>query len=240
MVLSSFRQKKSLHFFEFGRVLCGQIIGQTEVRPGVKQLPNVGFERPSWFEFPRSPMNGAGEPTIVVDGPVAKDLEILRGVAVRGLRVSEGVEHAHSFDWPLHCSVHALRLRQARCLQYGWSDVDYVMPLRAHLVLSGDALGPVDNHSVAGTAIIRRNLLGPCERSVAGNRPAGSEVRVGRCVTELVVMFQDVCNGLALAVEIGHLVVEPAHAAFRAGTVVADDVENECVVELTRIANRIY
>ena len=52
-------------------------------------------------------------------------------------------------------------------------------------------------------------------------------------------MFQDVRNGLALAVEIGHLVIEPAHATFRTGTVVADDVENECVVELTRIANRI-
>jgi hypothetical protein len=69
-----------------------------------------------------------------------------------------------------------------------------VMPLRAHLVLSGDALGPVDNHSVARAAVIGRNLLGPCERTVAGNRPAGSEVRVGRCVTEVVVMFQDVFN----------------------------------------------
>src|SRR6185503_9966697 len=119
------------------------------------------------------------------------------------------------------------------------SYVDDVMPLRAHLVLSSDALGPVNNHSIAGTAVIGRNLLGPCERSVAGNRPACGEVRVSRCVTELVVMFQDVCNGLALAVEIGHLVVEPAHAAFRAGTVIADDVENQGVVELTGIANRI-
>src|SRR5688500_2729052 len=184
-------------------------------------------------------MDGAGKPAIVVDGPVAEDLEVLGGVAVRGLSVSEGIDHAHSFEWPLHCSVHALRLRQSRCLKDGRSYVDNVVPLRTHLVLSGDALGPVDNHSVAGAAVIGRNLLGPCERSVAGNRPACGEVRVSRCVPELVVMFKDVSNGLALAVEIGHLVIEPTHSAFRTGTVIPDDVKNQGVVELTGIANRI-
>src|SRR5678815_1875354 len=113
------------------------------------------------------------------------------------------------------------------------------MPLRAHLVLSSDALGPVDNHSVAGAAVISRNLLGPCERTVAGNRPTGSKVRIGRCVTKVVVMFQDLSDTLELAVEVSHLVVKAAHAAFRARAVVAHDVENQCVVELTCIADRI-
>ena len=45
-------------------------------------------------------------------------------------------------------------------------------------------------------------------------------------------MLEDVLDGLLHAVEVGHLVEQPVHAAFGARAVVADDVEDQRVVEL--------
>jgi len=46
-------------------------------------------------------------------------------------------------------------------------------------------------------------------------------------------MFQDVLDGFMLAVEVGVLVEEPDHASLGARPVVADEVEDQRVVELT-------
>ena len=51
-----------------------------------------------------------GDPAIVVDGAVAKHLEVLR-LALRwgvGVSLVEGVRHAHAFDWFLGDAVHTL------------------------------------------------------------------------------------------------------------------------------------
>jgi len=42
-------------------------------------------------------MDGARVPAVVVDGAVARDLEILRGVSLLGRRVREGVQEALAF-----------------------------------------------------------------------------------------------------------------------------------------------
>src|SRR5262249_4149410 len=114
-------------------------------------------------------------------------------------------------------------------------DVDDVVPLRAHLALGLDLLRPVNHHPVAGAAVARGDLLGPGERRVPGDRPAGGVVVVRRRAAELVVVLQDVGDRLVHAVEVRHLVVQAYHAALGAGAVVADDVEDERVVELAEI-----
>src|ERR1044072_5029968 len=101
-------------------------------------------------------------------------------------------------------------------------------------------LGQWTINPVAVSAVIRRNLLRPRKGRIARDGPARGEVRVGRRAADFVVMFQDVGDGLVHAVEVGHLVVEPVHAAFGARAVVANDVEDERVVELPGSANGVY
>ena len=50
-----------------------------------------------------------------------------------------------------------------------WRDVDHVMELAADFALGLNALGPVDDHPVAGAAEVTGDLLGPLERRVAAH-----------------------------------------------------------------------
>src|SRR5437667_6694506 len=98
-------REEVLQLLQLLRVLRGEIVGQAEVRPGVVQLPGVLLERRPWLELPRRAVDGAGEPAVVVDRPIAEDLEVLGGVPARRLGVREGVGQAHAFDGGLDRSV---------------------------------------------------------------------------------------------------------------------------------------
>jgi len=52
-------------------------------------------------------------------------------------------------------------------------------------------------------------------------------------------MLQDILDGLVHTVEIGHLVEEPNHAPFGTRAVVADDVEDQRVVELASLSHGV-
>src|SRR5450759_2134634 len=91
----------------------------------------------------------------------------------------------------------------------------------------------MDHHSVAGTTVVGGNLFGPSERRVACDRPSSGVVRISRRTTKLVVMLEDVLDGLMHSVEVGHLIEEPAHTAFSTRPVVPDDVKDQSVIELT-------
>src|SRR5450631_46778 len=108
-----------------------------------------------------------------------------------------------------------------------------MVPLRANFALRRNALWPMDDHPVAGAAIARRPLLGPCERRVPRNGPAGGIMAVRLRSAEVVIVLQYVLNGLRDPVEIGHLIEEAVHAPFGARAIVADDVEDQRIVELT-------
>src|SRR5262245_60878825 len=98
-------------------------------------------------------MHGARQPAIVINGAVAEDFEILRGVPALHRRVGEGVGHADALDRSLGRAVDTLGLGQTCSLQDGWSDIDNVMPLGPYFTLRGDLLGPMHHHPVAGSAI---------------------------------------------------------------------------------------
>ena len=126
-------------------------------------------------------------------------------------------------------------------LEDGRHDVDDVVPLAAQLALALDPVRPVDDHGVAGAAVVGGHLLGPGEGRVEADRPAGRHVRIGGRVAPRVVVLQHEVDVRALGhgVEVGHLVVEPDHAALGAGAVVAGDVEDERVVELAHVLDRL-
>ena len=120
------------------------------------------------------------------------------------------------------------------------ADVDHVVPLRAHLALGLDAVRPVHDERVARTAVVRGDLLGPLERRVAGVRPAGVEVVVGVLAAESLVEARELVLDLVRqTVEHDHLVEGAGQAALGAAAVVAPDVEEQRVVELAQLLERV-
>ena len=91
---------------------------------------------------------------------------------------------------------------------------------------------PVQHHAVARAAEVAGDLLGPLERRVARPGPADGEVREGRGAAPVVDVAHHLVGLADDAVERHHLVVGAFRSAFGAGAVVADDVEEERVVEL--------
>src|SRR5664279_3143666 len=115
---------------------------------------------------------------VVVNPPVAADLEVLRRVTVRRLAVVERIPHAHAVQRDLLRPVDALGMRDARHLQDRRGDVDHVMELVADTGRP-DAPRPVDHRRVPGTAPVGRHLLRPLVRRVHGVRPPDREGVVG-------------------------------------------------------------
>src|SRR5437868_12720034 len=118
-------------------------------------------------------MDRSSKPAIVVDRTIAEYLEVLSRVTFRRFRIVEGIEQARALDGRLHYAVDASGLRQVGSFQDGGGDIDDVRELTAQAALLPDAFRPLDGHAVACAAEVRRHLLGPGERCVEGNRPAG-------------------------------------------------------------------
>ena len=229
--------EESLQLLELGRIRRGHVVDQAEVAARVVQLPNVFLEPAAGLLLPRRAVNRAGEPAVGVDRAIAHDLEVLGLVGAGGVRIVERVDHAHALDRRLDDTVDALGLGQARRLEHGGSDVDDVVPLRSNLVGGLDALRPRDDHAVPGAAVVRGNLLGPHERRVARDGPARGHVRIGPGAAPVVVVLEHLLDRLRDAVEVRHLVEHAEHAALGARPVVPDDVEDQRVVELARVAD---
>ena len=184
-------------------------------------------------------MNSAGKPAVAVNAAIAHDLEILGLVSALGLGILEGIKHAHAFNRSLDGAVDALWFGQTRGFEHSGSNINDMVPLRTNLVGGFDPLRPRDDHAIACAAIVRRNLLSPHERRITRDGPARGHVRKSRRSAPLVVMLEHLLHRLRNAIEIGKLVEHAQHAALGAGAVVADDVEDQRVIELAYLANGI-
>ena len=119
-------------------------------------------------------------------------------------------------------------------------DVDDVMELGADATDVLDVAGPRNGHALPGPAEMRRHLLGPLERRIERPRPRHRHMRVGLVGAPVFVMqhllgFREVQN----AVVGGHLVRSALQGAFGAGAVVAADVDDQRVVELAHVLDRL-
>src|SRR5262245_30646062 len=99
-------------------------------------------------------MFGYGSPTVTVDTAVAKHFEVLLGSSARGIGVVKCVFHADAFDRTLRNAVYHERLGKAHNVEYCRCYVNDMVPLRADLALSLDAVRPVENDAVARAAIV--------------------------------------------------------------------------------------
>ena len=127
--------KSALQLGELLRVLGRQVVRQTEVFLRVEELPLVFLKRRKRFGSPGRLVDDAREPAVVVDGAIAKHLEVLGGVAVWRVRVVGRVEHAHAVHRELLHAVDALGLGKRGGLEDRGSHVVHVMPLGANLAL---------------------------------------------------------------------------------------------------------
>src|SRR5207302_4920077 len=99
VVLGRLDPKLLLQLAKFLRLLGCQIVGLAEVLRDVVEFPFVivdvdGFANgPRWERWRRR-----CNPTIAVYGAIGEHLEILSAVRRWGLRIVEGIHHAHTLD----------------------------------------------------------------------------------------------------------------------------------------------
>ena len=100
--------------------------------------------------------------------------------------------------------------------------------------LALDPLGPVNDQTVAGAAEVGGDLLGPLKGRVHRPGPADGNMRVGGRAADFVELGLESLQSQLDAVEAGDLADRSLEAAFGRGAVVADDVEDQRVVQLPR------
>ena len=148
-----------------------------EVRLQVVELPTLlgTVERPALHADPRHPAVEAGRQiAVVVDAPVAEDLEVLRPVRAGGVRVVERIRHRSAVEGRLRDSVHLGRGLHPGSLQDRGHHVGHVVELSAEPAGVSDPLRPRDGQPVAGAAQVRGHLLHPLEGCIL--RPGPSHV----------------------------------------------------------------
>ncbi len=239
MVFERFVQKQLLQLFEPVGVLRRQIVRRTEVVIDVIQLPLVFEQRATWLHFPRSAMRRMSQPGIVIDAAIAEDFKVLRLVSVLRFGVVKRVKHAHSLNGSLQRAVHDFGFGQSRRFENRRSDVDDVMPLRSNFPLGFDAVRPVSHESIASSAVTASDLLRPSEWRVPSHGPSGGVVAVRIRATQVIQMLEYVCDRFGHTVEVSCFIEQPVHRPFGTRAVVTDDVEDECVVQLPQVFDRI-
>src|SRR5438093_12422827 len=116
-------------------------------------------------------MSCACYPAVMIDGTVAKHLEVLGCMTVLGFGIVKSIIHRRSIERKLLGAIHHLWKRQANRFEYGRCNIYHVTELRADFSFSFYSFGPMHDHSVAGTAPMGSNLLGPLQGGIQSMRP---------------------------------------------------------------------
>src|SRR5690242_4414270 len=116
-----------------------------------------------------------------------------------------------------------------------------MVELMAGLALGLDAFWPMYDCTVARSAPMRRDLLGPLVRSVHRVRPADGVMIIRVGAAQPVQTNAQECRGLQRAepVERNHFVESALQRAFPRSSVVADDEEDEGIVEHLQLGQRV-
>jgi hypothetical protein len=188
-------------------VLGGKVAGVAEVGGHVVELPDVPVERHGAGRGSQAVLAVAcaRPPAVVVDGAGADELEVLRRVPVLGVRVVEGVDHAHPIHRLLIDAVDARRRWDAGALQDGRGDVDVVMELAADTAVVLDARRPGDDGGGAAAAA-RGDPLAVGERRGGGVGPGGGIGAVRLRAAQVVDVAGDLVERFRDAVEAAQLV----------------------------------
>src|SRR6185437_1381605 len=180
VISSRFNKKALLQLAQLFRMAGREIFGLAEVFLDVIELPAIVGKVRGPPGYPGQPsMAATGNPSLIVNGSIAKHFEILDGACAVRVRLIKAVGHADALDWPLGNTVHDCRLSDTNHFEDCGQHVNHVMELEACGTGIGNASRPTDDQCVSGCAEVGRNLLDPLERCIAGPRPPHGEVRAG-------------------------------------------------------------
>ena len=246
LIFLGFRDEHLLHLLHFAGKLIGDVLGLAEVRVQIVKLKHLIVERVgigSAEGFPRCPIHlGTEQPAFLVQGPLAKHLEIL-GLVVRrflGIFRIKRVGKTRTLDRCLLDAVYRFGCRNAGGLENCRYDVNHMAELLAQAALILDACRPRNGHVLANTSEFRGVLLEPGKRCIKGPRPARRHVVVSLLGAPDVIPFHLIgYRHLVDAVEPRDFVRRAHRATFGAGTVVAVDIDDERVVELAHVLNSL-
>ena len=156
-----------------------------------------------------------------------------------GVGLVPRVGHAHAVHRALFYAVERFRHRDAGRFKDGRNDVDDVVELAANAARVVDVARPRHGHALRSPAEMRRHLLGPLEGRVHRPRPGRREVREGLVRPPELVPEELRLDRHRNAVEGGELVRRAVEHAFGARAVVARDVDDQRVVELAHVFDRL-
>src|SRR5207244_7474060 len=186
----------------------------------VIKFPSILGERRKGDHQPRDGMTSTRHPAVVIDAAITKHFEILSRVRLSGLRIVERINHRGPIKRPLRCSVHALGERQAGGLQYSRRNVRDMSELGADFSLGFNSRWPMYNYTVRGSAVMRRDLLGPLERSIASDRPADCIMRERARVAPILKVRHVDLGGVNYSIQRYHIVIGAFWSLFCACSVV--------------------
>ena len=233
VVFLCLRVEEILELDELVRVLGREVDGLTEVVGDPVELPSL-VAVAKWQSLAADPwhptVEAAGNPAVVIDRPIAEDLEVLDDVRAQSIGVAEAVAHGDALDRLLLDAVDVGRLSDPGRLVDSRHKVDDVVELGAQLAARSQVRRPRDREAVTGAAEVRCDLLHPLERRVERPRPGGIEVVLATRGAEVVDVFEEPLRILGKAVLEGRRAPHPVQRAFGGGPVVAGHVDKQRVV----------
>src|SRR5262249_36567683 len=127
----------------------------------------------------------------------------------------------------------------AGCLQNGGRNIDEMVELPANAAGVFDASRPGDGHALANAAEIAWDLLGPLEGRAERPRPTNRKNRVGLVGAQGVVPLHLLRRRQLNAVPRQHPVERAVRSPFGGSAVVAADVDDQSIVELAQVFDRL-
>src|SRR5439155_22238475 len=103
--------------------------------------------------------------------------------------------------------------------------------LGADFSLGFNSRRPMDHDAIRGSTIMGCDLLGPLERCVARPGPANRIMRKRIWASPVIDMTLHLGSSANNAVQRHHFVVGSLGAAFGAGSIIAHNVNEQCVVQ---------
>ena len=101
-----------------------------------------------------------------------------------------------------------------------------MVELRTNLTFRADPLRPVDDHRIASSAKVARDLFGPLKWSVHRPRPTDWDVRLARGTTDFIDSIDGALQPQLHSQQASELAKRTLEAALSARTVVPYDVHH--------------
>src|SRR5438445_11283702 len=112
--------------------------------------------------------------------------------------------------------------------------------LGANFSLGFNALWPMDRDSVRGATVMRSDLLGPLKRRIARPSLSYSIMWEGRWVPPIIQMRHVNLGRVNDAVQSHHFVIGAFRSALGTGTVIANDVNEQGVIQHAHFLQGIH